>query len=279
MNLKAFGKLIINPRNFINEKIEIKSRDKLENLKKTDFLYPINEIFKEDVIIAGFPKSGNTWMQTLISGLVYGIDTEYLTDKLAQEIVTDLHGRTLYKRINKICYFKSHHLPQPNFRKVIYIVRDGRDALTSYYYFNKNLGLNVSLNEMIKNNSNVYPCSWSKHVKSWLNNPYKSEILYIKYEDLLTNPQKELIKICEFLNLTRSIEIIDRVINGSQIDKMRNRVSESGGMGHKSWQGNKGKVFFRKGKIGDYKNLFSNEEIIFFNSLAKEELQHFGYEF
>ena len=41
----------------------------------SDFYIPINKTNINDIFIVGFPKSGNTWMQSLIAGIQYGIDT------------------------------------------------------------------------------------------------------------------------------------------------------------------------------------------------------------
>lgn len=248
-----------------------------EDILYQNFLYPINETMEEDVFIVGYPKSGNTWMQSLMAGLIYGIDTQYLSDKLAQEIVPDVHARSFYHRFGQINFFKSHYLPQQHYKSVIYLVRDARDVMVSYYHYNQNVGKYNSLEQMVYEEKGI-PCAWQKHVKQWLLNPYNSNIMYVRYEDLLDNPVETLAKVCEFVNLDRNISTIKKVIKGNSIEKMREKSKKYNGMGHRKWEGMKAQKFFRNGKTGAYKEEMPNEIIQYINASARYELMHFGYD-
>ena len=58
----------------------------------------ISHIDPSDIIIAGYPKSGNTWSQVLISGLVYGVSPTFTPDSVVQDLVPDVHYRRFYRR-------------------------------------------------------------------------------------------------------------------------------------------------------------------------------------
>ena len=58
---------------------------------------PITEFDERDIFLAGFPKSGSTWMQNLGAGVVCGIGPEFTPDSLVQELVLGV----VYKRYNK----------------------------------------------------------------------------------------------------------------------------------------------------------------------------------
>ncbi len=278
MNLKNAITFLTGPKKYITKLVSQHTDDRINNITNNDFLIPIDQTEPQDVFIAGFPKSGNTWMQSLVAGLLYGIDTEYMPDKLAQEIVPDVQARQYYKRFGTINFFKTHHLPQPHYKKVIYLVRDGRDAMVSYYHFHQKQSVNVTLQEMVKDGKHVFPDKWHEHVKQWQSNPFNAEIITIRYEDLIYQPLIELKKICSFINIERPDELLKRVIEGNQIDKMRQRVKTTGGMGHKAWQGDKGAEFFRKGKAGSYKTEMPEQLISFFTTEAKQELMHYHYD-
>ncbi len=274
MTLKNFLKFALNPRKYIKKKIEIGVDKKLRKLG----FFPINETKEEDIFIVAFPKSGITWTQSLISGIQYGIDTNFLPDKLVQEIVPDIYFQAYYKRFGDIKFFKSHELPKPEYKKVIYLVRDGRDAMVSYFHFNQKIGVDVTLEEMIKENKGVYPALWYVHVRKWIENPYNAEILYIKYEDLLQNTEEVLKKICDFVGFQRDMGLLKKVAEGSTIDKMRSRARKYGGMAHPNWQGEKGKEFFRKGKIASFKEEMPENLQKIFAEKAIDELKYFNYE-
>jgi len=149
--------------------------------------------------------------------------------------------------------------------------------MVSYYNFSKNFGYSSTLNEMIIDGKDFFPVKWQTHVKEWLTNPYNAEIITIRYEDLLNQPLIELKKICNFINIARSEDLLQRVIDGNQIDKMRQRVKDTGGMGHKAWQGEKGEQFFRSGKSGTYQRDLCDELIHFFNKEPEKQLSLFNY--
>jgi len=270
-------RFLYNPKKYISDLIIYHSNRIVRKLLNSEFFYTIDNFLPQDIFIVGYPKSGNTWMQSLISGLIYGIDTRYLPDKLAQEIVPDVHARKIYKRFGNINFFKSHHLPKPEYKNVIYLVRDGRDALVSYFHFNMKLGIQTSLEEMVKEGKGLYPSKWHEHVEAWLQNPYKSNMLIVKYEDLLKNAVYELQRVCEFINIERDTDLIERVVKGNDFANMKKKAEKYGGLGHKNWLNEKGKDFFRSGKSGTYKNDLPDHLIEYINHEAEYALRYFNY--
>lgn len=277
MNLNKIKKgvsLLKSPRKFLSEERE----RYLLQVMNNNFLIPIEKTLDDDIFIVGYPKSGNTWMQSLVSGMLYGIDTEFLPDRLAQAIVPDVHARQFYTRFGKINFFKSHHLPRPEYKKVIYLIRDGRDVITSYYSYNKVLGYDFSLEEMVKEGKGLFPSKWKDHVSAWMENPYNALVLIVRYEDLINQTMTELQKICEFASIERETKKLEKVIIGNSIDKMREKAKKYNGMGHLNWEGNKAQKFFRKGKVGSYKTELPKELIEYFNNDSYKELKEFNYE-
>src|SRR3989442_12778221 len=89
-------------------------------------LMRIDETRPEDIFVVGYPKSGNTWMQNLLAGLVYGLDPEHMPNDLFDHLVPDVHYRRYYRRFGtppQPMHFKSHHLPHHQYRRVTYILR------------------------------------------------------------------------------------------------------------------------------------------------------------
>ena len=244
---------------------------------ETDFYVPINKTEVNDIFIVGYPKSGNTWMQSLVAGIQYGINTEYLPFSLANELVPDVHARKYYKRFNDVTFFKTHHLPKKEYKKVIYLIRDGRDVMTSYYFMNQNLGKNHTMKDMFIDGKGVFPSKWHEHVEQWLKNPFKAEILYVKYEDLLANPLKELVNICDFSNISRSDSLINNVIIGNTFSKMKEKANYYKRMGHKNWENENVSQFFRSGEQGDFVKNIPTEIINIFEKESYKILSQFNY--
>ena len=144
---------------------------------------PISEADPADVFIVAYPKSGSTWFQSLIAGAIYGLDPEQAPDSLTQDLVPDVHYKQLYKRYRTPTFFKSHHLPRPEYRRVVYLLRDGRDVMVSYLHHLRALGRSdLDFAEMI--DSALFPCKWHEHVEQWTANPFAAHMLVIRYEDL-----------------------------------------------------------------------------------------------
>src|SRR5436305_13144121 len=100
-------------------------------------LQPISETAASDIFVCSYPRSGNTWFQNRLAGVVHGVDPEFAHDSITQDLVPDVHYKRFYKRYGDVAYFKSHALPQKDYRRVVYLLRDGRDAMVSYYHFLK----------------------------------------------------------------------------------------------------------------------------------------------
>ena len=254
--------------------IALTDREKFKIYLENQHFYPISYTEPQDIFIAGYPKSGNTWMQNILGSLIYGIDPQFLPDRLTQELVPDMHVKKYYKRFLPFTCFKTHHLPRPEHRRVIHLIRDGRDAMASYFAMNKALKKDTTLEEMIVDGKNIFPCRWYEHARQWIENPYDAEIIQVKYEDLLCNPKRELIKICFFINLDRSEELIERCIKGNSFESMQKK-EEKYGRDNKKW--NKNEKFVRKGKSGVHKTEVSDSLIQYFTEEASDELKHFGY--
>lgn len=236
--------------------------------------YPIAEVQPQDIFIAGYPKSGNTWMQNLAAGVIFGLDTRYLPDRLTQELIPDIYAKKYYKRFMDFAVFKTHELPRPEYKRVVHLVRDGRDALASYYAMNKALNIDVTLEEMILHGKELYPCRWHEHAKAWLENSYDADIIRIKYEDLLKDPLKEMRKFCKFIGIERQDDLIIRVIRGNHFNVMQEKEKKYG-TDNKRWKPSK--KFFRKGKIGSYKEEIPPRLIRSFNNQSEYYLKKFGY--
>ena len=192
--------------------------------------------------LASYPKSGNTWVRSIISSLLYSSDGAFnfdLIKKIPQfpkkEIFKDFvkdfsnfneikkNWIVAQKKINsekEIKLFKTHNgkytVEKDNFTDdqnslaVIYIVRDPRTLVKSISnHFTKShddaskfliapslIGNGKSFEER-KDGILTLVGKWNDHYRSWTRN--KNNLLLIKYEDLVNNPETELLKIIKFL--------------------------------------------------------------------------------
>ena len=196
--------------------------------------------------IASYPKSGNTWLRSIISALLYsddGIFNFNLLKKIQQfpekiyfkDLIKDFGNFDEIKKNwilaqdkinldNKIKFFKTHQgkytvdgdsfTNNINTKAVIYVVRDPRNVVNSisnHYSLSIENSLKFMLSpKLIGNSKNLEDSymknkpsmftllgKWNDHYRSWTRN--KNNLLLIKYENLISDPNKEMNKIIIFL--------------------------------------------------------------------------------
>lgn len=226
-----------------------KAQDNTDKLTYPTFpgvLEKIETTNETDVFIVGFPKSGNTLMQHILAHLYYGLNQE-TSRTMVNLIAPDIYNNSHFFRFNKTCFFKSHERPKPNYRRVIYLVRNGKDALLSYYRMKRNMGVHLTFSELLTGEIPIFGGSWQDHILAWNANPYKAEILWLKYEDICSNKTEVLKRICDFLNINRSEAELKRVGQFTSLEFMKEMEQKF------DWQSiNKSKQFKSGSKfIGD----------------------------
>lgn len=114
--------------------------------------------------------------------------------------------------------------------------------------------------------------SWSGHVNSW-----KSQtdfpILFVRYEDLLINAEKEFRKIVNFLNIRYSEEKFQQALLYSKFENLQEIEKESG-FKEKPADCNR---FFNIGKAGYFRNHLSQRAIDMLINKYSKTMINFNY--
>lgn len=236
-------------------------------------LIPINETAPTDVFIVGFPRSGHTWFQNLVAGVVFGVDPEFAHDSLIQDLVPDVHYKQYFKRYGPIAYFKSHALPTKGYRRVVYLLRDGRDAMVSYWHFLTALNSSVDFLRLVEGEG-LAPCQWHEHVERWLANPFQAEILVIRYERLQSAPLDEMQRFCSFAALDRDIAQLEHVVSKASFAKAKQK-EQTQGWENPAWP--REHAFIRRGKVGSWRDEMPPAVLAAFLNKAGGTLARLGY--
>ena len=83
-------------------------------------------------------------------------------------------------------------------------VRDGRDVMVSFFYFRKQhlfsrIPKNMSFQEFLHYNNNMYIFNWIRHVEGWLKQP----VHFVKYEDMHYCFQETMTEVFKVLDEKR----------------------------------------------------------------------------
>ncbi|MEM7114003.1 MAG: sulfotransferase domain-containing protein [Chloroflexota bacterium] len=228
-----------------------------------------------DIFIVGYPKSGNTWFQNLVSGVVYGTNPQFTPETLISELVPDVHKKRFYKRFRTPMFYKSHAMPQETYKRVVYLLRDGRDAMVSYFhYLNGWREREVDFLEMVESGQGLM-YKWHAHTEAWLANPYNADILTIKYENLKRDTVHELERFVAFANIERNVVWLEQVAKDNEFKKMQ--AKEKAGDYFDASMDLANKQFFRRGIVGSYKDEMPPEVLAAFLHDAQATLQRCGY--
>lgn len=242
--------------------------------KIPDGFLPMGKFQANDIFIAGYPKSGNTWVQLLAACLAYDLDPQTTPDTLIQELAPDVHFKKCYRRSRTSMLFKTHAMPRPEYRRVINIVRDGRDVLCSFRHFASALGSEVSLNHLIEHGGVVEFGSWQDHITTWNRNPHHADVILVRYEDLIDDCVGQLARIADFIGVRADADRLAAIAAGTTAERMKDREARLG-WDNQAWP--KDKPFIRKGKKRSFEHEMTTDQIDRFTAQNRDTLSLLGY--
>jgi hypothetical protein len=232
----------------------------------------------DDVVIASYPKSGSTWLRFIISHLqARKTEVDFLT---VQHAVPEISPHAVEKGVDY------QTLPSPRFMRthaefvaecprVIYMLRDGRDVMVSFYFHHQKFeNFDGTLLDFLKDERRL---EWDRHVESWLfQNPHLDRMCVIRYEQLMADPAGGVAKIAAFGGLKCSPAEIRRAVEESSFERMK-AVEKKKGLGY-SDPGRPEIAFVRKGGSGNWRELFGDAEKKVFKERFGRMLIKTGYE-
>lgn len=234
----------------------------------------------DDTFLVEFPKSGITWLTFLIASVnLQKSGLERLPTFFAiNDLVPDIHtSRHLPPPLPfpSHRFIKSHAPYNPLYSKVIYLVRDPRDVMASYYAFASKLGwYQGSLSDMIRDPQFGIE-AWVNHAQSWLTQTRPSvSFNVIRYEDLRSDTASVLKHIYALLGFTIEPEVIHAAVEGSSFSKMKENEAFCA---DRNLTLPDNFTFVRKGGRS-HKEEISAEDLRYIEQLAGETMKIFGYE-
>jgi hypothetical protein len=209
-------------------------------------------ILRNNVALASFPRSGNTWLSKLL---------EALSGQQAGSIYRD----HVFPRPATGIVIKTHKCDGQRFNRIVHLVRSPLDSISSHFdymhrYFPQRAqdwGPHVATQTQ----------EWKRHTAYWMEQT-KPRIT-VRYEDLIAEPFAELRKLAQFLHLDVDEDKIEQAVEACKIDRLREASSK---------RGEDAAGFFRKGGSGHGINRYSADEIATIEAELGELMAKFGYE-
>uniref|UniRef100_A0A8C8VQ59 Sulfotransferase n=1 Tax=Pelusios castaneus TaxID=367368 RepID=A0A8C8VQ59_9SAUR len=164
--------------------------------------------------------------------------------------------------------------------KVIYIARNPKDVMVSFFHFS-NLSIKVeSITDFIcQFYLDVVGSSWFDHIRGWNIHRDDFNILFLTYEEMKKDLRGTVMKICKFLGKYLNEKELDTVVEKATFNNMQADASANYDfmIGNLLEQG-KGH-FLRKGTVGDWKNTMTVAQSERFDSAFKEKMKDLPFKF
>lgn len=241
-----------------------------------------------------YPKSGRTWARVFLSkyfSLIFGIPINLNFTPLVR-----VDGKMPRVAFSHASFDKKNDDIKKNIaglknKKVILMIRDPRDVVVSYYFHYKKrdpyfggekdrVGENAKIDEFARNEK-----VGIKKIIDFMNLWYEGrnifeDFILIKYEDCRRNPGGEFGKFLDFLCIDKRENILNEAIKYSSFENMKklekddalqdDRLRASDPNDPESFK-------VRRGKVGGYKDYFSEDTIKFMEEQMKLLNRDFGY--
>lgn len=251
----------------------------------------IDNLRTTDTFLVGHPKSGNTWLAYML-GILNQQDYEN-TVTLANigEYVPVIHNAdgdiAKHGHLQDPRIFRNEACLYPElYPKTIYLMRDPRAALLSYYHHcvhdteNHEWPISDFIDEML-----TYGCikrlephliRWDKQVIEWLDRRKQQAVKVVKYEDLIKDRRQVLQELIDFIGINCDEALLSMAVQRGEFQNMRQEEKTHGAESYKGEKGSKG-YFVRKGKADGWKEELPSDAVKKIEQTFYRAMKETGY--
>jgi len=221
----------------------------------------------DDIYIVTYPKSGTTLMQMLLYQLTTNGEVNF---KHIYEVSPWIRNDSFKKRKPRLDLpsprlIKSHdpyeYYDKATKGRFIFIIRDGMDVAVSLYHQRKNYGVpNLEFDKFFKGFITTPKKNWFTFNRRWLENKNKLPILYITYEEMISNFDASVKKVAAFCNIKVAEKDLPRIKERCSFEFMKKHEDKFGEQPPEPKPVLVYDQFIRKGKSGEGKNILTDKQ-------------------
>lgn len=184
----------------------------------------------DDVFIATYPKSGTTLVQMLLYQMTTdgAMDFQHIDSVspwFEQELVKGNPAR--WEELPSPRFFKTHFRPHmlPPTAKFIYVLRDPGDvAISAYHHQRMMLGSDVPIEPAIDrfvDDRGSFLGSWFRHVEAWWPHRKDPNVLFLRYEDIITDLEETARRVAAFCSILVDEPAMPRILERCSVAFMK----------------------------------------------------------
>ena len=171
--------------------------------------------------------------------------------------------------------------------KIVYIIRNPKDVMVSYYHFyrmNSDFGnfkgtWNDYFQYFMDQGKLLGYGNHYDHTLGYWQHRHDDNLFIVFYEDIIAKPEHIIRKLADFLGCKLSEECVDRIVQAIRFDVMKENPMTNMYFGPNHNFDHSISPFFRKGKVGDWKNYFTDDQNRIMDEMYEERAKDSGLEF
>jgi hypothetical protein len=210
-----------------------------------------------DAYVASYPRSGNTWLRFVLAELLTGEPVDFVgVDRVSPPVGTQDGAPRLLPGGGRLV--KTHEPYRPRYTKALYLIRDPRDVVISWYSLLTEdpaslRGFDAFLADFVAGRVAGYG-SWQDHVSGWLAAAQRQPgaIQTARFEDMRADMPAFVARACALFGIDAGAAAIQTALRHNSKERMRELERE--GLGYLKSLGWKSQGV-RHGSIGGWRDV------------------------
>lgn len=186
------------------------------------------DLRQDDVMLASFPRSGNTWVSFLIANALLRAsgDPREVTFFNIHEFVPEIGAKLrLAEPLEGFPRFVKTHDGQSRwFARAVVLTRHPEAVMRSYYAYRLELGhidVDTAPGAFLRH-PDYGVDAWCAHTRSWLRRATRGHaVQMVRFEDVQAQPANELAHVFRLIGRPVSSTILEEAVAASGRDEMR----------------------------------------------------------
>ena len=244
----------------------------------------------DDVFICTYPKCGTTWMQQIVklittNGIENGIELDVFApwiEHMTVEEIESMSSPRFFKTHLPYQLMASGGDPAKTNAKYIYVLRNPKDAAISSYAFLRKVYPHFStltwesfLDKFIE--GDVIFGAFYNHFLSWWCHRDSPNILLLSYEQMKRDLSSVVTTVSSFMGYNLTDDVIQSIVKQSNFESMKTNTSANKDYMNPYTPGKT--PFMRKGVVGDWRNVFTDEQSVKMDAIVADKLGNCGLVF